>query len=119
MLVHQGSVFGQAPATAAPSLGAEPSSDPSSVSPTSRRRCPHDPPCPAAEGADRDAAVVTSRHCDQGWSLLCNGVILFEDTGEILPTGRTVEPRRPLPRPGCVPRPPLPRRAAAATPTPV
>ncbi|KPM55165.1 hypothetical protein ACG83_14485 [Frankia sp. R43] len=100
-------------------MGAEPSSDPSSVSPTSRRRCPHDPPCPAAEGADRDAAVVTSRHCDQGWSLLCNGVILFEDTGEILPTGRTVEPRRPLPRPGCVPRPPLPRRAAAATPTPV
>jgi len=58
---------------------------------------------------------VTIRHWDQGWSLLCNGVILFEDTGEILPTGRTVEPRRPLPRPGCVPRPPSPRRATSAT----
>ncbi|WP_321572575.1 DUF5999 family protein [Parafrankia colletiae] len=119
MLVHQGSVFDQAPVTPAPAPGGEPSGDPSSAPSAGRRRCPHDPPCPAADSADHDAAVVTNRHCDQGWSLLCNGVILFEDTGEILPTGRTVEPRRPLPRPGCVPRPPAPRRSAAATPTPV
>ncbi|ONH28433.1 hypothetical protein BL253_19835 [Pseudofrankia asymbiotica] len=52
-------------------------------------------------------------HPDQGWSLLCNGVILFEDTGEILPTGRTVEPRRGPVRygPARVPRPAAPRRA--------
>nr|WP_322779642.1 DUF5999 family protein [Frankia sp. Cas4] len=59
--------------------------------------CPHSPPCPPAAGPDRDAARVTIRHCDQGWSLLCNGVILFDDTGEILPTGRIIEPRRGLP----------------------
>nr|MDT0665473.1 DUF5999 family protein [Micromonospora sp. DSM 115978] len=70
------------------------------------RTCLHHPPCPPADGPDRDAARVTIRHCDQGWSLLCNGVILFDDTGEILPTGGTVEPRRALPRPGCaLPRP--------------
>ncbi|MET9324736.1 DUF5999 family protein [Streptomyces sp. NPDC003038] len=27
-------------------------------------------------------------------SLLCNGVLLFEDTGELLPDGRVVEPHR-------------------------
>jgi hypothetical protein len=57
---------------------------------------------------------VAIQHWDQGWILLCNGVILFEDTGEILPTGRTVEPRRALPRAGCVPRPPAPRRSTTA-----
>lgn len=34
-------------------------------------------------------------HPEQGWSLLCNGVVLFEDTGELLPDGRIVAPRRP------------------------
>jgi hypothetical protein len=59
--------------------------------------CPHERVCPAADSRDRDAARVVRTHPDQGWSLLCNGVILFEDTGEILPTGATVEPRRFLP----------------------
>ncbi|WP_239310815.1 MULTISPECIES: DUF5999 family protein [unclassified Frankia] len=59
--------------------------------------CPHSPACPSAASPDRDAARVTIRHYDQGWSLLCNGVILFDDTGEILPTGGTIEPRRGLP----------------------
>ncbi|MCW2568075.1 MAG: hypothetical protein JWN54_2172, partial [Mycobacterium sp.] len=35
---------------------------------------------------------VVAAHPEQGWSLLCNGIILFEDTGEILPDGRTVGP---------------------------
>jgi hypothetical protein len=30
----------------------------------------------------------------QGWSLLCNGVILFDDGGELLPDGRAVTPDR-------------------------
>jgi hypothetical protein len=30
----------------------------------------------------------------QGWSLLCNGVILFDDGGELLPDGRPVSPAR-------------------------
>ncbi|HET6358866.1 MAG TPA: DUF5999 family protein [Streptomyces sp.] len=31
--------------------------------------------------------------------LLCNGVVTFEDTGEILPDLRALTPHRPLPRP--------------------
>jgi hypothetical protein len=36
-------------------------------------------------------------HPEQGWSLLCNGVLLFEDGGELLPTGKAIAPRRMLP----------------------
>ena len=57
--------------------------------------CSHSPACPPAWAADHDAARAISRHPEQGWSLLCNGVVLFEDTGEILPDGRTVAPHRP------------------------
>lgn len=56
--------------------------------------CPHTPPCPDAHAVDRDAAQVVASYPQQGWSLLCNGVILFEDTGELLPDGRTVPPQR-------------------------
>jgi Family of unknown function (DUF5999) len=56
--------------------------------------CPHIPPCPAATAPDRDAACTVAAHPEQGWSLLCNGVVLFDDTGELLPDGRMVPPRR-------------------------
>ena len=55
--------------------------------------CQHQPPCPAADATDRDAARVIATFCEQGGSLLCNGVILFEDTGELLPDGRAVPPQ--------------------------
>jgi hypothetical protein len=58
--------------------------------------CPHYPTCPSAEDADRDAAHVIAGHPEQDWSLLCNGVVLFSDTGELLPDGRAVPPRRPV-----------------------
>jgi len=32
-------------------------------------------------------------HPEQGWSLLCNGVVLFDDTGELLPGGQALPPR--------------------------
>lgn len=51
------------------------------------RKCPHVPACPPADAADRDAAHVVSSHPEQGWSLLCNGVVVFDDFGEILPDG--------------------------------
>jgi len=35
-------------------------------------------------------------HPEQGWSLLCNGVIVFDDTGELLPDGREVPPYRSI-----------------------
>ncbi|MBV9022294.1 MAG: hypothetical protein JO362_00465 [Streptomycetaceae bacterium] len=60
--------------------------------------CPHTPPCPSADAADREAAKITANHCDQGWALLCNGVLLFEDTGELLPNGSVIAPHRPLAR---------------------
>ncbi len=49
--------------------------------------CPHHPPCPSADASDRDAARVVASHPEQGWSLLCNGVVIFEDLGELLPDG--------------------------------
>ncbi|GAA0939722.1 DUF5999 family protein [Nonomuraea longicatena] len=57
--------------------------------------CPHDPVCPSAEGPDREAAKTLASHPEQGWSLLCNGVVLFEDTGELLPGGTVIAPHRP------------------------
>jgi hypothetical protein len=38
------------------------------------------------------AARVVAGHPEQGWSLLCNGVVSFDDMGEVLPDGRTVPP---------------------------
>lgn len=58
--------------------------------------CQHQPSCPTAESADREAALPVAHHPEQGWSLLCNGVLLFEDTGELLPNGTIIAPHRPL-----------------------
>jgi hypothetical protein len=57
--------------------------------------CPHQPQCPSADGPDREAAHTVAFHPEQGWSLLCNGVIVFDDLGELLPDGRAVAPHRP------------------------
>jgi hypothetical protein len=56
--------------------------------------CQHQIQCPSADAVDREAARTIAAFSEQGWSLLCNGVILFEDTGEILPDGTMVEPHR-------------------------
>ncbi|MFF3488742.1 DUF5999 family protein [Streptomyces sp. NPDC002701] len=59
--------------------------------------CTHTPKkCPGADSPDHEAAQVVAGHPEQGWSLLCNGVLLFEDTGELLPDGRVIDPHRPL-----------------------
>jgi Family of unknown function (DUF5999) len=57
--------------------------------------CQHFPACPTADAPDHDAARVVASHPEQGWSLLCNGVVVFEDTGEILPNRTTIAPHRP------------------------
>jgi len=57
--------------------------------------CQHSPRCPSATARDHEAARTVAAHPEQGWSLLCNGVIVFEDTGELLPDGRVVAPHRP------------------------
>jgi hypothetical protein len=72
--------------------------------------CTHRPACPSATSHDREAAATVARHPEQGWNRLCNGVIVFDDLGELLPDGRAV------PAPWHVPardRVPAPRRAAA------
>jgi len=57
--------------------------------------CDHQPPCPSANSPSRGAAVLVAFHPEQGWRLLCNGVLIFEDTGELLPDGRVISPHRP------------------------
>ena len=56
--------------------------------------CPHIPACPPADRPDRAAARTVASHPEQGWSLLCNGVIVFDDLGEIRP-----RPGHPSPAP--------------------
>ena len=57
--------------------------------------CTHWPTCPTAHESAKYAARVVSAQPEQGWSLLCNGVVVFEDTGALLPTGEGVAPARP------------------------
>jgi hypothetical protein len=47
--------------------------------------CHHQPACPPPDAADRYRAHVLASHPEQGWSLLCNGVIVFDDLGALLP----------------------------------
>lgn len=54
--------------------------------------CKHQPPCPDALAPDPMAARVIVIHPEQGWSLLCNGVVLFDDAGALLPGGRGIAP---------------------------
>lgn len=58
--------------------------------------CTHNPTCPTADSPDREAAKAVAAHPEQGWSLLCNSVLVFEDTGELLPDGRIIDPHRPV-----------------------
>jgi hypothetical protein len=54
--------------------------------------CDHQPPCPS--GTDRlgvDARIIAF-HPEQGWYLLCNGVVLFDDGGAILADHSILEP---------------------------
>lgn len=54
--------------------------------------CSHQPLCPSADSPDHCAAHTVATHPEQGWSLLCNGVIVFDDSGELLPDGRAIAP---------------------------
>jgi Family of unknown function (DUF5999) len=60
-----------------------------------RPECQHQTQCPSADAPDHAAARAIVSYPEQGWSLLCNGVILFDDLGELLPDGRMVLPQRP------------------------
>jgi hypothetical protein len=51
--------------------------------------CTHHPRCPDASAPDWFAAHTIATHPEQGWTLLCNGAIVFDDLGALLPTGPT------------------------------
>lgn len=42
----------------------------------------------------RGTAHTVSAHPEQGWSLLCDGSIVFDDSGELLADGSVVAPHR-------------------------
>ena len=81
------------------------------------RACHHHPRCPGASAPDRAAARVLACHPGQGWSLLCNGVVLFDDAGVLVPDASVPDalvpdvlvPDSPVATPGRVPV--LPRAA--------
>ena len=64
--------------------------------------CTHDLACPAADAIDWWAARTITAHPGQGWTLLCNGALVFDDRGALLPDGR-VATISDVPRPGSAP----------------
>ena len=54
--------------------------------------CQHRPRCPGASARDRAAAYVVTSHPEQGWSLLCNGIVLFDDAGVLVLAARVTIP---------------------------
>jgi len=59
--------------------------------------CSRQPSCPSAGRSDRDDradAHIVSAHPEQGWYLFCDGAIVFDDTGALLPDGQVVGPHR-------------------------
>ncbi|MCY0929499.1 DUF5999 family protein [Streptomyces sp. H27-H1] len=60
------------------------------------RTCDHSPLCPGAEDHDRGEARIVSAHPEQGWNLRCNGILSFEDNGQLLPDGTVIASQRPV-----------------------
>ncbi len=53
--------------------------------------CTHSPRCPEATAAECCTAHISADHSEQGWTRLCNGIILFDDGLYLAPDGH-VEP---------------------------
>ncbi|MEU9323473.1 DUF5999 family protein [Streptomyces canus] len=53
--------------------------------------CSHRSSCASS---DSTTPHTVAAHPEQGWNLLCNGAIVFDDSGELLPDGRIVAPHR-------------------------
>ncbi|MCX5275422.1 MULTISPECIES: DUF5999 family protein [Streptomyces] len=60
--------------------------------------CQHNPRCPDADSPNRDQAQLVAQAVSQGWGRRCNGLLIFDDTGELLPDGQIIAPHRPLPK---------------------
>jgi len=57
-------------------------------------RCAHLPPCPSYDAPDSAAARLLVDRPEQGWCLLCNGLVVFDDLGVLLPEQRAMTTRR-------------------------
>ena len=75
-----------------PILLAAPAGAPSPCTPDldSPVTCTHRPACPASEEPDAGAAGIAASHPGQGWCV--SGVLLFDDTGAVLPDGHVQPP---------------------------
>jgi hypothetical protein len=62
-----------------------------------RLSCRHQPSCPPASAPDRLAAKAVASHPEQGWSLLRNGIITFDDSGAVTPAKEIIAPMRVRP----------------------
>jgi hypothetical protein len=58
--------------------------------------CQHQPRCPGSRAPDHLAARVIAGHPEQGWSVLCNGVIVFDDGGKLLPCSNATSSDQPV-----------------------
>ncbi|MFJ4480896.1 DUF5999 family protein [Streptomyces longwoodensis] len=59
--------------------------------------CSHPNPTqtqPDGRQTDTRAAHVVATHPEQGRDLLCDGTIVFDDSGALLPDGRVLAPHR-------------------------
>lgn len=54
--------------------------------------CHHVPRCPAPSAREGLTALVSAAHPEQGWNLLCNGIVVFDDGGALLPNGQALAP---------------------------
>lgn len=54
--------------------------------------CTHRRPCPPAAARDHLAAAIVAAHPEQGWNLLCNGVVVFDDDSVMFPDGTVTAP---------------------------
>jgi hypothetical protein len=59
--------------------------------------CQHQNRCPSATSPDALMARIIVTQYAQGWNQLCNGVVVFDDGGALLPDGRSVEPGHTVP----------------------
>lgn len=61
---------------------------------THRNSCPSSDRSGHSDSSGRDTAHIVAAHPEQGWYLLCDGAITFDDTGALLPDGRVIAPHR-------------------------
>ena len=63
-----------------------------SPAPAEAAQCPHTPACPPIDAKDAQRARTVADHPQQGWSKLCNGLILIDHEPLLDPHATTAAP---------------------------